>query len=54
MSFEIAKEEGEFWAAYYDNVDERCMYGDDRYTPEQFYKVWIDRIQFEKKMEKVK
>ena len=51
MSFELAKKDGEFWSAYYENVDERETYKDEKLTPEEFYEVWIDRLTFEKKME---
>tara|TARA_X000001036_G_scaffold9903_1_gene8789 strand:+ start:456 stop:620 length:165 start_codon:yes stop_codon:yes gene_type:complete len=51
MTFELAKEDGDFWSAYYENIDERQYYGDKTYTPEEFYKVWLERSTFEKKME---
>jgi hypothetical protein len=51
MTFELAKEDGDFWSAYYENIDERQSYGDEIHTPEEFYKVWLERSTFEKKME---
>ena len=52
MTFEIAKEDGTFWSAYYENVDERAGWGDETYTPEEFYKVWLKRSEFEKTLKK--
>ena len=47
MTFEIAKKDGKFWAAYYENVDERLGWGDDRLTPNEFYEVWLDKGNYE-------
>lgn len=43
MSFEKAKKDMRFWHAYHDNAEERSIYGDERYTPEQFFEVWLDK-----------
>ena len=51
MTFELAKEDGNFWSDYYENIDERQYYGDETYTPKEFYRVWLKRSEFEKKME---
>lgn len=51
MTLELAKKDGNFWSAYYENVDERLYYGDKQYTPEEFYEVWLEKSTFEKKME---
>ncbi len=52
MTFELAKENGKFWSAYYENIDERQYYGDEIHTPEEFYRVWLKRSEFEKTLKK--
>tara|TARA_B100001057_G_scaffold392285_1_gene400796 strand:+ start:422 stop:595 length:174 start_codon:yes stop_codon:yes gene_type:complete len=43
MSFEKAKKDMRFWHAYHDNAEERSIYNDEPYTPEQFFEVWLDK-----------
>tara|TARA_B100001057_G_scaffold447711_1_gene487418 strand:+ start:935 stop:1117 length:183 start_codon:yes stop_codon:yes gene_type:complete len=52
MTFELAKEDGNFWSDYYENIDERSYYGDETYTPKEFYRVWLKRSEFEKTVKK--
>jgi len=54
MTFEIAQTDAAFQNAYHENVEERLAYGDTRLTPPEFYKVWLDRIKFEKNLENEK
>ena len=43
MSYEQAKKKSEFWHAYYENSDERVLFGDPHLTSQEFFEVWIDR-----------
>lgn len=46
MSFEQARKDQNFWNAYWENKDERHLYGDTEYTPEEFYEVWLLKSQY--------
>ena len=46
MSFKQAKEDTDFWNAYYENQDERFHFKDKSITPEEFYEVWLLKSQY--------